>query len=120
MSPLATYTAVALLAASVAGAGAWQVQSWRYAAKDAQRIEAQAERARNDRKAAQVASEGFENDKAKREIKYRTITREVEKIIDRPVYRDGLRMDGDGLRILNATIRAPGHPGEPGSAMPSP
>ena len=118
MIPLQTFAAGVVLAALLSAAGAWQVQAWRYTAKDAARIEAQAEQARNDRQAAQVASEGFENDRAKTEIKFRTITREVEKIIDRPVYRDGLCMDNDGLRILNAAIRAPSNPGEPGGAVP--
>lgn len=119
MSPLSVYAAVALLAASVAGAGAWKVQAWRYAAKDAQRIEAQAEKARNDRQAAQVASEGFENDKAKTEIKYRTITKEVARIVDRPVYLQRC-FDDDGLRAVREAIGAAGHPGEPQGAVSEP
>lgn len=120
MSPLSIYVAIALIAASMGSVGAWRVQSWRYAAKDAARIEAQAELARNNRKAAQSASEGFENDRTKTEIKYRAITREVEKIIDRPVYRATLCMDNDGLRILNAAVRAAGDTGEPQDAVPEP
>lgn len=119
MSPLSLYAIVALLALSLGGAGAWNIQAWRYAAKDAQRIEAQAERDRNDRKAAQVASEGFENDKAKTEIKYRTITREVEKIIDRPVYRN-ICLDSGGLQLLREAIGTTGNPGEPVSTLPRP
>ncbi len=117
MSPLSLYAAIALIAAAMSGLGAWNVQAWRYAAKDAERIEAQAELARNDRKAAQVASEGFENDKSRTEIKYRTITREVEKIVDRPVYlRDCF--DDDGLRILRGAIGAASHSGQPQDTLP--
>lgn len=38
-----TYVATALIAALVAGAGAWQTQNWRYAAKEKERVDAQAE-----------------------------------------------------------------------------
>ena len=117
MSPLSLYAAIALIAAALSGLGAWNVQAWRYAAKDAERIEAQAELARNDRKAAQVASEGFEDDKAKTEIRYRTITREVEKIVDRPVYlRDCF--DDRGLQLVRSAIGAAGDPGQPQGTLP--
>lgn len=36
---LYTYAATALVAAAVAATGAWQVQAWRYGAKEAQRLE---------------------------------------------------------------------------------
>lgn len=38
-----TYVATALIAALLAGAGAWQTQNWRFAAKEKDRVEAQAE-----------------------------------------------------------------------------
>lgn len=117
MSPLSLYAAIALIAAALSGLGAWNVQAWRYAAKDAQRIEAQAELARNDRKAAQVASEGFENDRTKTEIRYRTIDRQVQKIVDRPIYvRDCF--DDDGLRVLRGALGAAGDPSQPQDAVP--
>lgn len=111
MSGLSIYAAIALIAGAAGSAGAWQVQAWRYAAKDVARIEQQAELARNDRKAAQAASEGFEHDKIKTEIKYRTITREVARIVDRPVYRN-VCFEHDGLRAIREALGAAGHPGE--------
>ena len=119
VNPLSVYAAIALIALSVGSVGAWRLQSWRYAAKDAQRIEAQAERDRNDRKAAQSASEGFEHDKAKTAIKYRTITKEVEKIVERPIY---LRecFDNSGLQLVRDALGTTVNPGEPSGTLLAP
>ena len=117
MSPLALYAAVAVISASVGSVGAWRVQSWRHDAKDAQRIEAAAELARNNRQAAQVASEGLENDRTKTEIRYRTITRNVEKIVERPIYAQSCFDDG-GMHALRSAIGSASDTGEPADAVP--
>ena len=119
MNPLALYVAVALAASLFSGAGVYKVQSWRYEAKDKQRIEAQIEIDRNNRKAAQIASEGFENDRSKATIQYRTIEVEVEKIVERPIYRDRACFDDDGMRALRSAIGATGNPGQPENAVPA-
>jgi hypothetical protein len=113
------YVAIFFAALALGGTGAWNVQTWRYEAKDKARIEAQIELDRNNRKLSQAASEGLENDRTKTEIKYRTITREVEKIVERPVYLQQC-FDADGLRALNAAIDATGSPGELKDAVPKP
>lgn len=118
MNPLALYVTVALAASLFSGAGAWKIQSWRYEAKDKARIEAQIELDRNNRKVAQSASEGFENDRSKATVKYRTIEVEVEKIVDRPGYSVAC-LDSDGLQQLNAAIGATGNPGQPENAVPA-
>ena len=117
MSPLALYAAVAIVAAALSAGGAWQVQSWRFDAREKERIEAQAELARNNRQAAQSASEGFENDRTKTEIKYRTITRQVEKIVERPSYRN-VCFDEPGMHALRSAIGTAGDTGEPADAVP--
>jgi hypothetical protein len=53
------------------------------------------------------ASTGLENSRAKRQVVTRTITETVEKIIDRPVYRN-VCIDADGLCLLNAAINGKG------------
>lgn len=118
MNPLTLYVAVALAASMFSGAGVWKIQSWRYDAKDKQRIEAQLELDRNNRKVTQAASEGYENDRSKTITKYRTIEVEVEKIVDRPVYRNSC-FDDSGLRILQQAIGTTGNPGKPENAVPS-
>lgn len=52
---------------------------------------------------ANDAATQLEKAHAKIEIKYRTITKEVEKVVDRPVYI-GKCMDDDGLRLVNAAL----------------
>lgn len=119
MNPLALYAAIALIATTLGGAGAWRVQSWRYEARDKARIEAQIELDRNNRKVAQSASEGFENDRAKTTTQYRTIEVEVEKIVERPIYRDHACFDDDGMRALRSAIGATGNTGQPENAVPA-
>ena len=116
---LYTYAATALVAAALGGAGAWKVQGWRFAAQDAQRLEAQAEATRINEKAASAASTSFETKKASNETRYRTITVEVEKIVDRPVYLQQC-IDDDGLRLINSQIRREAPPGQPGLKLPRP
>ena len=116
---LYTYAATALVAAALGGAGAWKVQGWRCAAQDAQRLEAQAEATRINEKAASAASTSFETKKASNETRYRTITVEVEKIVDRPVYLQQC-IDDDGLRLINSQIRRETPPGQPGLKLPRP
>ena len=47
----------------------------------------------------------LEDTKKKRQENVRTITKTVEKIIDRPIYRDNPCMDFDGLRVINSAIK---------------
>ena len=118
MNPLALYVAVALAASLFSGAGVYKVQAWRYEAKDKARIEAQLELDRNNRKTAQIASEGFENDRSKATVQYRTIEVEVEKIVERPVYVNAC-FDPDGLQLLRQAIGATGNTGQPENALPA-
>ena len=118
MNPLALYVAVALAASLFSGGAMYKVQAWRYEAKDKARIEAQIELDRNNRKVAQSASEGFENDRSKASIQYRTIEVEVEKIVERPVYVNAC-FDPDGMQLLRQAIRATGNTGQPENALPA-
>lgn len=113
-----TLVAAALLGAAVAATSTWKVQQWRYDAKDKERIEAQQELDRNNRRVAQTASEGFENDRSKTDIKYRTREVEVEKIIERVVYRN-ICFDIDGLRQLNEAVRATGDTSKLENTLPA-
>ena len=118
MNPLSLYIAVALAASLFSGAGVWKIQSWRYEAKDKQRIEAQLELDRNNRKVAQSASEGFENDRSKTSVQYRTIEVEVEKIVERPSYAAAC-LDNSGLQLIQQAIRATGNTSQPENAVPA-
>ena len=54
--------------------------------------------------------------KTETEIRYVTTVKEVEKLVERPVYLERC-MDDDGLRILNAQILGTDTPGA-GQALP--
>lgn len=52
---------------------------------------------------ANTASQNLEKGNAKDRIRYRTITKTVDRYIDRPVYRN-VCFDADGLRDANAAL----------------
>lgn len=49
------------------------------------------------------ASAGHEADKERIRVQYITITKEVERIVEKPFYRDAC-LDDDGLRVLRSAI----------------
>lgn len=57
-----------------------------------------------------AAAAALEAERAKRKVVYRTITKTVDKIVERPVYRQQC-MDDDGLRCVNAALRGEGASG---------
>lgn len=115
------FAATAIAAALVAGAGTWRVQSWRYASMEKERIEAQAEKERNDRKVIDVAATGHEKDRAAIRTEFVTRTNTVEKIVREPFYvTSELCLDPDGLRELAAAVRPQPAPGVATPAVPGP
>lgn len=109
-----TYVAAAVLAAMLAFAGAWQTQEWRYGAKEAQRLEALAEAKRMNERAADAGATSHESDKAAIRTEFRTITKEVRRVVEKPIYRS-VCLDADGLRILERAIS-----GQPAASQPAP
>lgn len=112
--------AAAFVAAFVAGA---TVNGWRLSAKyDAERITAaKAAKEAYDAKAKQYndAAQALEAAKNEREIVYRTITKQVEKVIERPVYRNAC-LDDSGLRIVNDALAGrASDPAKPATGLPT-
>ncbi len=109
-----------LIAACVAlvlafGAG-WWLRGLQVKAATVDQTKAQAQA---DVKQAQRTSEAVQTHaeaKVKTEIRYVTTVKEVEKLVERPVYLERC-MDDDGLRVLNAQILGTNPPG-PGPALP--
>lgn len=95
-----THAFAAIAGAAIAFAGAYQLQEWRYGAKEAARLSAavEAEKARD--KASYDAATTFEKGRNRVETVYQTIAETVEVIVDRPVYRDTVCFDPDGLRAI--------------------
>jgi hypothetical protein len=115
------YVAVALLSAFLAGAGTWQVQDWRYASKEADRLEQVREDRMRSEKNIDTAAVGHEKDKVQIRTVTKTVTKEVERIVREPFYvaTDAPAcFDADGLRQLQAAI-APAQPAsEPARKLP--
>lgn len=113
------YVAIAIFAALSASFGTWKVQDWRYAAKDKERLEAQAEKRRMDAKQIDAAAVGHEADKRQIQAEFVTITQEVEHVVEKPVYRDEC-LDADGLRVLTSAIRPAQPASQPAGTVPRP
>ena len=104
MALIYTHLAAGILGAAVAATSAWQIQDWRFDAKENQRLEKEAEIRRNNEKRTSIAAEGLEKDKREIEIRYRTIVKTVTEFIDRPVYKN-ICLDQDGIDAINGIAK---------------
>lgn len=69
---------------------------------------------------ANEAATDLETEDAEAEIIYRTITRDVERIVERPVYLNRC-LDDDGLSIARAALAGPAaFTAQPSPALPEP
>ena len=113
-----THAAVAVLAVAIGFAGGWKTQGWRWDAADKQRLEQEAKDLHRATERAQASSGAFEQKRSANEIRYRTVTVTLEKIVERPVYLSAC-FDADGLRVLNEQISGNPNPGKLGLKLPS-
>lgn len=119
MNPiLIGFLALAIMAA--VGTGVYKVKKW---GADEVRTEwaAANEKARAEEAArSAAAAKELEDERAKRKIVYRTITQQVDRIVDRPVYRNTC-LDAAGLSCLQSAINGESAAGcKPDSPMPKP
>lgn len=66
---------------------------------------------------ADKAAVGHERDKTQIQTEFLTITQEVERVVEKPIYRD-ICFDDDGLRIIGAAIGRRAAASEPAAAVP--
>ncbi len=109
-----------LIAASAAlvlafGAG-WWLRGLQVKAAMVKQAQAQAQADVQQAQRTSEAVQAHAQAKIETEIRYVTVTREVEKLVERPVYLERC-LDDDGLRALNAQILGTDAPG-PGPALP--
>lgn len=113
------YAAI-LIAGLLSGfASGWKVQAWRHdsAALAAQEQARETEKMR--RQAVTNAARAYEVDKVRIRTEFVPITQEVERVIEKPVYRN-VCLDDDGMRVLFGAIsRANGVAGKPAGAVSS-
>ena len=114
------YAVLALAVLGTLSGISWKI---RESGKDAIRVEwAEANRIQREKEAKQAATAAtkLEVGNVKAKVIFRTITREVDKIVEKEVYRH-VCFDADGVRLANAALRgeiAP--PAKPDKPMPKP
>ena len=117
-SVIYTYVAVALISGACAATAAWQVQGWRHDSIEHARQVNQRATERLQRQNSNTAAVAHESDKVRIETEYRDVIKEVQRVVEKPVYRN-VCFDPDGLSVIgDALARAYNDPGEPGNAVP--
>lgn len=109
------YLLAACLAAGF-GAG-WQVQAWRWGSADAERLAAQVQQAQQQAVQVDVAASSNEATKERIRVQFQTIYRDVDRVVEKPVYRD-VCLDDDGMRVLRSAIGGADPASEPAPAVP--
>lgn len=100
---LLVYGLVALAVMGMVGAGVYKVKAWGAAEVRAEWDESNRQQRENETKRAAAAAEELEKAKAKTKVVYRTITQEVDRVVEKVSYRD-VCLDLDGLRLANAAL----------------
>ena len=113
-------TIIAIISSIVLSAfSTWKVQDWRYSAREAERVEAQAELARLNSKTANFASESHEEAKVQIQTKYIVVKKAVNNVVTKIEYRDRICLDNDGLRAHDSAIRLTGNTSQPENRVPA-
>lgn len=113
-----THIAAALVGLAIGFAGAWNVQAWRWDSADLKRLQQQQSQARSQIRQIDKASEGYEGDRAATRTEFIEITKEVERVVQKPVYLN-VCLDDDGLRQLERAAATTGYSGKPAAGMPA-
>ena len=110
----------AVLLVLLSGWTGWRLAATSYQADIIKEQNATADLLAAAARQANAQAEELEQAKAKREIIYRTITKTVDRIVDRPVYRSDC-LDDDGLRIANEALTGtPAAASQPDADLPAP
>ena len=117
MNPQALIATV--LAALVFAVG-WSTRGWHEAALREAKAEAEAKLSKIVQAQSDQAAQDHEAVRAALATQQRVITREIDHVVEKPIYRN-VCLDDDGMRILNAAIGAPAaSQPEFAAALPSP
>jgi len=81
----------------------WKTQGWRWEAFEAERLRSEAAAKTDALAKADKAAENHEAEKAKLQQQFVTIYRDVEHVVEKPVYHN-VCIDADGLRIIAKAI----------------
>lgn len=111
---------IVALAAAVAGfAGGWQARDWKAGADDAARF--RREEATRVAAAARIDAAAMRHETARATLRTREriILQEVDRVVEKPVYRDRECFDADGMRQLARAVSG-ADPAEPPGAVRAP
>lgn len=112
------YAAVLAVGIAVGGYGAWRVATWRCDSQEKASIEAALAMYKAETKRAAEASISLETKRDEIRERTRTIVKTVDRIVERPVYRN-VCFDDLGLRAANDAITGTaGAPGKSDGAVP--
>jgi hypothetical protein len=103
MPTIAIYAAVALTLLVTGFAGGYRVESWHAQAQQKAAVEAAIAEYKDEAQQAAAASAALAQKTEQTHVVYQTITKTVDRIVERPVYRDRC-FDDDGLRAANAAL----------------
>ena len=110
--------AIAAAAAAAAFGAGWQVRDWRADAAELARVQAEQRDTLRRQEAAYGASSRHEASRERLRQEIQTLTVEVERVVERPVYAAEC-IDADGLRLIARAIGAAPSASEPGPALPA-
>lgn len=105
--------------AVIAALCGWHARGWKADADQAAVVAGLHAAAAAHRAHADAQAQQFEVARAKAARNRQIITREVENVVERPVYRDGICLDADGLRLVAAAVAGDADPGQPAAALPA-
>ena len=116
MNPLTSLLVAALVGLAAGASGTYKVVADHYRAEAAAQKEADARAYQAKTIEFNQVSAELEQVRNDRKIVYRTITRNVQTYIDRPVYQREC-LDDDGLRDANAALAGRVGTGQPPTAV---
>lgn len=120
LNPILIYGLLALAIVGVLSSIAWKIYSAGQTSKQVEWDKAAAEQAKRETAQSTRAATQLEAKNAEAKVVYKTLTRTVDKYIDRPVYRVEC-FDADGLRDANAAlIGQTAAPSKPDYSLPRP
>ncbi len=112
------YAAAGLVAIAAGFSAGWQVRGWKASHDDVQHIEQAAQDAKRRVENADRASGRYEGQRASADERERIVIQEVERVVQKPVYRADC-LDDDGLRILSEDIDQYRSAGQSAPAVPT-
>jgi len=110
------YLIVAGVAFGFGFGSAWQIQDWRHDSKVLKADQKIEVRQDENISKAQVASTQFEVKQSETKTEFKTIYRDVEKIVYRPIYSN-ICFDADGLQLITKAVENTITTGEPDNAL---